>query len=62
MGIDQKDAHHTDPAITTVWGRFYLYACRWLGLLGVSVDWFVVGRIVIRLVVVGRVILGQRLL
>lgn len=62
MGIDQKDTHHTDPPITTVWGRFYLYVYRWLGLLRVSVDRFVVGRIVIRLVVVGRVILGQRLL
>jgi hypothetical protein len=51
MGIDQKDAQHTGPAITTVRGRFYLSACRWC-LLGDSVDWFIVG----------RVILGRRLL
>jgi hypothetical protein len=62
MGIDQKDAHHTDPAITTVWGRFYLYASRWLGLLRVGINRIAVGQIVIRLVVVGRIILGQRLL
>jgi hypothetical protein len=47
MGIDQEDAQHTDPAITTVWGRFYFSACRWC-LLGVSIDWFVVGRVILR--------------
>ena len=62
MGIDQKDAYHADPAITAVWGRFYPYACWYLGLLAVTVDRFVIGRVVVRLVVVGRVILGQRLL
>lgn len=57
MGIDQKDAYYTYPAVTTV----DLYGCWWLSLLGVRGDQFVDGWLVIRQVDGGRVILGQRL-